>query len=630
MAHDFAISRRIRTFLKDHPPFAFCDDMQIEKVMGAISVRVIHQNEVVFKAGDSPKDHFFMVRKGAINIEDERDGLRVLLDQCGEGDIFGIRPIIAESPYLLDSTAMETSILYQIPFSVFKPLTDANPQVSQYMMKRFAAGKSIRDTVMPLNDPMTSDLLTQSVTVSFPAQRSLVTGHPEMSVFEGCQIMVEQNVSSLIILDENQLPVGIITDRDIRKWVAQGAERQPKIHQIMSHPVQCLSQHATLPEIQTVMMDTGYHHICLTEDGTSLSQVTGMVTLQDMISAYSSDPVMLIKKIKNASTVAALARYRNKADQLAFRVVSDDIHPEIPLKIGTRIGKALTAKVIDMHDPPWPGATSDQWSFFAMGSMARGEQILPTDQDNGLIIQDEFADKKEQLLEWALHINQDLETVGYEKCPANMMASNPLWCHTVSEYRQKVRQWLHQPGPDEVLLTATFFDFSHVHGNPQWVQEVKSTIREELSSDSIYLRFLAQQSVQYPPPVSFFRKLLVEKEGEYRDRFDIKLRGLAPLVDAARVLSLSEKYIESSSTVDRLEFMKTVDPGNIKLYEDAIQAFYLMLTLRTKWALKNQDSGRYIKVEDLSKLEMIELREAFQPTRALQDKISRKYKLGFL
>ena len=39
----------------------------------------------------------------------------------------------------------------------------------------------------------------------------------------------------------------------------------------------------------------------------------------------------------------------------------------------------------------------------------------------------------------------------------------------------------------------------------------------------------------------FFRNLVLEKNGEHKDSFDIKLRAMMPLADAARVLILQHR-----------------------------------------------------------------------------------------
>lgn len=629
MSHDFAISTRIRLFLAEHPPFSFCTDQEIQSVIDGIEVEVAKKGSLVFEKGQPPMDAFFMVRKGAVTIEDDTRDLRMLIDQCGEGDIFGMRPILADSPYLFHAVIEENAILYRIPFERFKPIFNQNTDVAAYMAKRFAADLGQRESAM---QPSVSLIESMGASGAFRMQfkKELIHASRDKTIQEACEQMSVAGVGSILILNDAQHPIGIVTDRDIRHLVARAASAEAPIEEIMSQPVQCIHQDASLPEVQLSMMETGFHHLCVTEDGTPNSRAIGMITEHDLLFAHSSDPVVLVKEIKHAKDVSALTEIRTKMDRLAVALVDDDLNPEIPLTLTTRLNRLLVRKVVELTLVDFDQIEPDSFAFFTMGSMARGEQVFRTDQDNGLILANSEKDRKELYLEFGRAINNKLENIGYEWCPAEMMACNPMWCRTVEEYEAVIKNWIHQPGPEEVLLTATFFDFHHEYGSMELSQQIRQTIKSEMTENSLYLRFLAQHAIKYPPPLSFFRKFLVEKGGEHADQFDIKLRGLAPLVDAVRCLALAHGFLDSTNTIHRLEFLKSNDSGNLSLYSNAEKAFYALLTLRVMFHIKNQDGGRFISIDQLDKLQRIELRQSFGPTRSLQEILHRKFKLGYL
>ena len=52
---------------------------------------------------------------------------------------------------------------------------------------------------------------------------------------------------------------------------------------------------------------------------------------------------------------------------------------------------------------------------------------------------------------------------------------------------------------------------------------------------------LAKDCLTGKPPLSFFRNFIVEKDGEHKNRLDIKTRGLVPFVDFARVMALEAR-----------------------------------------------------------------------------------------
>ena len=151
-----------------------------------------------------------------------------------------------------------------------------------------------------------------------------------------------------------------------------------------------------------------------------------------------------------------------------------------------------------------------------------------------------------------------------------------------------------------------------------------------LAKQDIYIRFLAKSATQNPPPLSFFRKMIMEKDGEYKDRFDIKKRAIAPLAEIARVLALDDLFLKTSSTIQRLKFMQSNDPGNAIMYSDAVDLYLFLLNTKMTFALRNGDSGRYIDPSQLTELEKMKLRRGFKAIQKMLDLIERKYKLGFI
>ena len=58
---------------------------------------------------------------------------------CDEGDIFGLRPLIANENYKMEAKAHEESILYAIPITIFKPYALENRAVGNFLIESFAS-----------------------------------------------------------------------------------------------------------------------------------------------------------------------------------------------------------------------------------------------------------------------------------------------------------------------------------------------------------------------------------------------------------------------------------------------------------------------------------------------------------
>ena len=626
---DSSIILRISRFLQDIPPFHFFSPEELHEIGSTSQVSVAKAKALIFEQGAIPGEYFFIVKKGAVSIYEKDEGTLVLVDRCGEADMFGIRPILASSPYLFTAIADEDSILYLVPIKKFKSIYQEYPAAIDFMVSRFAAGGSIREQPLPLqgNHPV----VTSEVVFSKSYFRPIVICHKNTTIQEAIEIMCSEDVSSIII-QENSMPVGIMTDKDIRFMVAEGRNLDLPVEEVMSKPVQCIEPYVTYTNVQLKMIATGLHHLCVTEDGTDKSTVVGVITEHDLLYVSANDPVSILKSIKKAKSLESLKDIRTKMDRLLPALFSEEIEKRYFLEVFEKLNDAFMRRIAElaMMDCEDEGIPIDPSTFcyYTMGSAARGEQLMMTDQDHGILFQ-EGLDQKD-FLTLGRKISTMMDEIGYDLCPGNMMASNPEWCQSITSMQNKILQWIHEPGPEEVLQTATFFDFKPLYGNMDAGQSLKSFIRHQLQQRSDYIRQLAKNASLQAPPLSFFRKFVIEKSGEYKDAFDIKLRAISPLTDMVRALALHQGYLDSSNTVDRLRYLKAVDTGNAMLFEEAQEAMIYFVTLKLKNALNNKNDGRYIPVESLSKLEKIKLRAFFQPARKLMDMIERKFSLGFM
>ena len=144
----------------------------------------------------------------------------------------------------------------------------------------------------------------------------------------------------------------------------------------------------------------------------------------------------------------------------------------------------------------------------------------------------------------------------------------------------------------------------------------------------LFLNFLGINALKNPPPLSFFRQFLVERDGEHKDQFDIKARAMMPLVDAARLLILSKKIDTSKNTITRFEKLAELEPQNIDVYMACISAFKNLLRYRTQQGLLHKNSGRFIDLSSLNKANRLELKSCFKAVQEIQELIQTRFKLS--
>lgn len=628
------IAERILDFLKNFPPFDVLHYDDLFKIAAEVKVMYIEKGEYIFQQGNEIHDSFYIVKDGAVGVYNDLN----LVDECDEGDIFGLRALIRKDNYLLDAKAIEESIIYSISSKQLEEVITNNKQANQFLIASFATNTRNPYSNEDKGTLFANETYLQPNATSFTEIQSAnfsknpIVCAPGTTIQEASRIMSRKKVGSIIITDTNK-PIGIITDKDLRNKIATG-EHQITAHAktIMSSPVITYPSSITVAEAQIAMLKHSISHLCITQDGTKNSDLIGVLSEHDIIVIHGNNPSVLLKEIKRATTATQLKDIRQKAQQLLSNYISQYIPIAFIINIISALNEAITKRIIEMSLDEMKRNPPCQFAWLAIGSQGRNEQLLLTDQDNALVYEntEDDANTKAYFIKLAELINQQLHIVGFELCPANMMASNPQWCMSLEQWQTQFKSWITQPNEDKIMLCTIFFDYEMVYGDPNLVKEMSESIFEAIDSYEIFLNFLGRNALKNPPPLSFFRNFLVEDSGEHKDQFDIKARAIMPLVDAARLLILSKNIKDINGTMARYHKLSELEPQNKDLYESCINAFKVLIRFRTEQGLKHNDSGRFIDVDALSKGDRLRLKGCFKPVKDIQELLRVRFQLSQL
>ncbi|MDH7912632.1 DUF294 nucleotidyltransferase-like domain-containing protein [Winogradskyella sp. SYSU M77433] len=625
------IAERIYDFLKGFPPFNMLSREQLFAISKAVEVIYVEKDQTVFSINQSIESNFYVVKDGAIGLYSEEN---TLVDKCDEGDIFGLRALIRTGTYILDAKAIEESVLYSISSEILNEFITTNSDASKFLMQSFVSNVKPSDRNKTRTELELDGSLNLPELQSADYSKNPITCSLNSTIKEAASIMTEAHVGSIVIV-ENKKPVGIITDKDLRTKIATGkVDIQQTVEAIMSSPVKTFPENISVSEAQIAMLKNRITHLCITKDGTTNSELTGILSEHDIIVLRENNASSLVKEIKRSTAVDQLKNIRERTEDLLQRYLKQDIPIDFVARMVSAINNAITQKVIELSIDKMNKKPPVNFAWLAIGSQGREEQLLLTDQDNALVYEDVSKEKNETVkpyfLELSKHINKALSIVGFELCPAHMMGSNPKWCNSVSEWQAQFKSWITTPDQDNLMLCTIFFDYDYVYGDTKLVEKLSEHIFETIEHNSIFLSYLGRNALQNPPPLSFFRQFLVEDNGEHKDQFDIKARAMMPLVDAARLLILSHNIKSVNNTVNRYEKLIELEPENKDTYLFCIEAFKDLLRFRTEQGLANSDSGRFINLVDLSKSDRLKLKRSFKAVKAIQELIKMRFKLNQL
>lgn len=632
------IAERIYDFLKNFPPFDVLEKEQLFKIASNVKVTYIEKDNFVFKQEENPHEHFYVVKDGAIGLFRNIDNEQILVDICDEGDIFGLRPLIQNDLYLMSAKANEESVLYAVSVEILKEIIETNHKVKKFLIASFSSNIKTPYAKGTNGQLFANIEMLQTSNSSFTEIQSAefsknpVTTLKTSTIKEAAKIMSEKRVGSILIV-ENKNPIGIITDKDLRQKIATGLfSIDENVTAIMSSPVKTFKQKITVAEAQIAMIKNKITHLCITKDGTNKTELIGVLSEHDIVVLHGNNPSLLIKKVYRAKDVNSLKYIREKTSNLLQGYMEQNIPITFISKIISEINEAITIKAIELSLEEMDKQPPVRFGWLALGSQGRKEQLLMTDQDNALVFEDvppeKYQPTKQYFLQLAKKVTEKLNDVGFEYCPADMMASNPKWCLSLSEWKNQFDAWIKTPTEDAMMMCTIFFDYDLVYGDKKLVNEMSDSIYESINSFEIFLNFMGRNALRNPPPIGFFRQFLVEDDGKHKDQFDIKSRALMPLVDAARLLTLSHSIKDKNNTVSRFKKLIKVEPKNQDLYLSCIDSFNILLQFRTQQGLTNNDSGRYVDLNKLSKSEKLSLKGCFKPIRDVQDLLNIRYNLA--
>ncbi|WP_224485530.1 DUF294 nucleotidyltransferase-like domain-containing protein [Robertkochia aurantiaca] len=629
------ISARIADFLKRYPPFRFLKPEDLNAIAAGAVVLYKEKDVTIFEEGDDGHELFYIVHKGAVNITKKEDDRQKVLDKCDEGDIFGLRPVFANESYQISAITAEETILYGISVADFKPLVLENKQVGQFLLESFASntrnpyshehkGKLIGD--LPKAEDSLAIFELQPVGIT----KHVISCSPDTQVSKAAGLMTQHHIGSVVVTLED-IPKGILTDKDLRQAIAHDrfSPDQP-VSEIMTSPVICYPEGLTIAQAQVTMIKHGISHLCITEDGTPNTRVIGMVTEHDVIVSQGNNPTALIKTIKRAGRTKDLKKIRHRITHLLQGYLDHNIPMTHISKVMFELNDATIKRVIERRLEKTTPPPCD-FAWLSLGSQGRKEQILTTDQDNAII----FANQNEKdlprvrqyFLDLAGKINKDLKKIGFDYCPAEMMAKNERWCLSLDEWKEQFTEWISNPGTDEILLCSIFFDYDITYGDVRLVNELSDHILKLSNESHPFLNTMAMTALQNPPPLGFFRQFLVESNGEHKDFFDLKKRAIMPITDAGRLLLLQHWVKNINNTADRFEKLAELEPQNKELYLSCSYASKALQKFRAKQGLLHNDSGRFIELETLNKEEKIKLKRCFKSLREVQELIKLRFKI---
>lgn len=616
-------------FLQEHPPFSLLPADQIQAVAEHIQIEYFATGQDILTQGGAPAEFLYLLRRGVVTLLRLTEQGEETLDTLGEGDTFGFVSLIRDRPPVSTVRAQTDTLVYLLPAGVFHRLRQTYPPFEHFFTEsvgeRLALALQSRQAsaVPELFQTRLRDLV----------RRELVAVAPSATIREAAQTMRDHHVSCLVvdlppygILDQGS---GLMTDRDLRNRVlAAGLSDQTPVSAVMTTPITTMPADSLVFEGLLVMLEKGYHHLPLTQDGL----IIGMVTHTDILRQQSRSPLFLPRQLERSRGVDDYRAYAEGVSQMVGSLLEagarvSDIGRIVAVSHDALLVRLLKDAEAEFGPPPCP------YAWLVLGSEGRFEQTLRTDQDNALVYADDAPPNAETYFaRLAERVVGRLVEVGFPRCPGDIMATNPEWRQPLRVWQGYFHRWIHVPSEEALLRVAIFFDFRRVYGELD-AEAALWPLIQQAPEQRIFLARLARTATRQPAPLGFFQRLILERKGEERDLLDLKLRGTGMIVDLARLFAL-EAGVAVTNTLARLRQSAARSQLSQEGADDMAAAFEFLSLLRLRHqyelAQRGETPTNLVPVKRLSRLEQRELKETLRVVGQLQQSVEFAYHTGRL
>jgi CBS domain-containing protein len=611
----------IRDYLAKCPPLTELSTDCLNEVAQGLEIQYARRGTDVLKSGEV-NQYSFLIRSGAVEVFLPNGEL---YGRFGEGEWVGYRSIMRGGAVSMDVRAIEDTLLYAIPGELFRRILGRFERVHKY----FTDGKPERlrraiQEIRGADDGFSMITLHVRDLMKLP----MLVGR-DMTIQQVAQQMSEVNAQTAMVTEADASLSGIVTDVDFRRRVvAEGLSVHLPVGDIMTPNPLTLSPREQVSEALLLMARRNIRHVPVVDGG----DVVGVISASDLLRSQSHNAVYLVGDIFAAKDSERLAELSKALPKVLVGLVRNSLPANDIGQAITSIGQAIARRLLALGEeklgsPPVP------YAFVAAGSLARREQTAHSDQDNGMILSDEYneAEHGEYFRNLARFVSDGLDACGYIYCPGNVMATNDQWRQPLAVWRSYFETWIHRPEPKALMYASIFFDLRCLYGDESLLLSLQEEVLGKTKASTLFQAFMAGNALSHRPPLGFFRGFVLDKDKDGSDEkgMDMKKRGVVPVIDLARVFALAGG-LAPINTWERLDAI-AAEGGLLTepTVNDLRDAFEFISMVRLQHQAKQIDKGQspnnYVPPEELSALERRHLKDAFEVISGVQDSMASRY-----
>jgi len=476
----------------------------------------------------------------------------------------------------------------------------------QYQREGKLLSRELQNSLQMMNQPLKS------------LARDILRCPAGTTVREAARIMTRKKRNVLFLSQDHEI-IGLITNNDLNsRALATGLDPETRVIEIMTSPIAKLPEKALIYEGLLHMKRERISHIALPDKDRKIGLVVGY---EDILRVQQNQLGFMISEIDSAEEVNQITRIYQRLPVLVQALIDSGSNTPNLTEIISSVGDAIHKRLIEIALEDL-GPAPRNFAFMVMGSQARGEQTLATDQDNAIVIDNDPGklSNKDQafFLELGKRLNDDLNAVGYKYCPGEIMAGNPRWNQDIKTWQSYFSKWIQSSEPKDLLDLAIFLDFRGIYGDLSLIEQLRDHVNRFAEGKSIFFYHLAQPILKMKALPNLPGNL---KAASHSDTLvDIKL-ALILVTSFIRLYAVREKLVSNNSMdrAEELHLRRVISASTLEELSETLDFLtYLRIKNQAYSISRHEAPGNTFKLGQLSHIEALTLKKIHTDIASLQ------------
>jgi CBS domain-containing protein len=626
-----------REQIRKHPIFVGLSDAQFDEILVQCVLKHYKKDEKVLYS-KTPREGLLLILKGVAEVfvaagdsnHQAKYHQKEVLEVLQVSDMIGFSSLAdflggkTEEPerYAVEVEAVEDATCLHIPYPVIQALWN-DPAVRDFILQQATIRlqdiyASFAEQVQLANKWGESEAFIRRIqdVMNVP----VIVVDMEDDVQDVAATMVKHATSSVVVLNDNDQLIGIITEKDlVERVVAKGLGAGTLAQDVMTRHPYIISRDAYYYEAMSSFLMNGIKHLPVMDGG----RVIGMVTLSDLLRKKNRGTMELVQTIEQ-STLESIHEIKPALYDVLANLIQDGIPTVHTLEVMTQLYDRLVRHAVELALRV-VGKPPVSFGWYMMGSGGRAEQFMLTDQDHFLIYENPLLhdeNVKKYFEQLGKEIVRHLEAAGYKRCPGLMMASEPQWSGTLQQWQERLRSWSLRATNENILLAHNFLSFRQIYGDEQLHDKFLQMVKGQLEKSKIFLYRMAELEKEQPVPTfdhpirALFR---IKKEA-----VDLKKHALFPLHHCLQLLCAKHAVLEGT-TLKQIALLTGLHVFSNETAEHLRYAYEVVLRIRVERGWKayelGEESTSVIEFNHMRTKDKEELMSALKTIRQLQSQV---------